>query len=197
VSTRSEEFEKAEEYFRGWEAWLRAASAAGTLRKPDWRALQPAPPIAAIKVAALEHPNARVRRDCLNVLDHYANDDSVDVFRLALNDPVPRVRTIALHGLACERCRSEELCATDVVPTLAGVLERDPSAKVRHDTIGILLRLSTRDPRATAAIRSAATEDADPLVRQVALAALDGRTRDIRSRKALRRRATRADQRAI
>jgi hypothetical protein len=44
------------------------------------------------------------------VLDHHANDESCDVFRAALFDPVPHVRAIALHGLACERCRVGELC---------------------------------------------------------------------------------------
>lgn len=130
--------------------------------------------------------------DCLNTLDHYANDSSADVFRLALRDPVPRVRAIALHGLACERCRTGELCVSDVVPSLISVLEQDRSAKVRHGAVGILLRLSARDASASEAILRAAHEDADPLVRQVATAAAEGRHHDVRSRKTMRRRARRA-----
>lgn len=185
------ESEAVEGYFREWGAWLVAAASAGGLQKQDWRRRQPLPPIAAMQRAALHHPNARVRRECLNVLDHHANDASADVFRQALQDPVPRVRVIALHGLACERCRTGELCASDVVPALIGVLERDPSPKVRHGAVGILLRLSSRDERAPEALIRASREDADPLVRQVATAATQGRRRDIRSRKALRRRASR------
>src|SRR5207248_2586933 len=131
----------------------------------------PQPPVDREQAqAALEHPNARVRRECLTVLDHEANDESVETFRAALADPVPRVRTIALHGLSCERCRTGELCATDVVRTLIDALEHDPSPRVRHDTVPMLLRLSDRDQRAIAALKTAADHDDDPLVRQVALA---------------------------
>lgn len=184
--------EAVEGYFRDWSAWLAAAVAAGGLQKREWRRREPLPPIAAMQQAALHHPNAHVRRDCLNTLDHFANDSSADVFRQALGDPVPRVRTIALHGLACERCRTGELCASDVVPALIAVLEQDPSPKVRHGAVSVLLRLSSRDARAPMAIARAARDDVDPLVRQVAAAATEGRRRDIRSRKALRRRASRA-----
>jgi len=177
-----------EQYFEKWWAWVRAAAAFG-LHSPKWLALAPEVPLELIQRAALEHPNARVRRECLTVLDHEANDESIETFRAALADPVPRVRRLALHGLSCERCRTGELCATDVVPTLIHALQHDPSPRVRHDTVPILLRLSDRDERASAALETAAHQDDDPLVRQVALAAVQGRTRDIRSRKALRRRA--------
>ena len=183
------ESEAVEGYFREWSGWLAAAVAAGGLQKQEWRRREPLPPIAAMQQAALHHPNARVRRDCLNTLDHHANDSSADVFRQALRDPVPRVRAIALHGLACERCRTGELCASEVVPALIAVLEEDPSPKVRHSAVGILLRLSSRDARAPEAIIRAAREDVDPLVRQVAAAAAEGTRREVRSRKALRRRA--------
>jgi hypothetical protein len=62
-----------------------------------------------IQRGAREHPNAKVRRACLGVLDHQANDESGEVFRAALFDPVPHVRVVALHGLACERCRVGEV----------------------------------------------------------------------------------------
>jgi hypothetical protein len=45
-----------------------------------------------VQRGAREHPNAKVRRECLTVLDHQANDEAGDVFRAALSDPVPRVR---------------------------------------------------------------------------------------------------------
>ncbi len=183
------DLEQTERYFRQWNEWLQAAVAAGGLQKAVWRRRQPIPPIEAIQVAARHHPNARVRRDCLNTLDHCDNDGSAKVYCDALGDPVARVRVVALHGLGCERCRDSELCVPDVVPVLLGVLEHDPSPKVRHDCVRILLRLSSRDDRAGEAIRRAALEDDDDLVREVAAAAAEGRYGDIRSRKALRRRA--------
>lgn len=150
---------------------------------------------ALVQRGAREHPNAKVRRECLGVLDHQANDESTEVFRAAvLFDPVPRVRVIALHGLACERCRVGELCVDETVTDLIRVVEADANAKVRHETVFVIARLGRRDPRVRDVLARVAREDADPLVRQVALAAVEGRGRDVRSRKALRRRAT--DRRA-
>lgn len=185
-----EDLRAAEAYFASWWQWLRSESAEGGLRG-KWRERQPRPPVAAMQTAARQHPNAKVRRDALSVLDHHANDLSTSVFRDALRDPVPRVRAIALHGLACERCRETELCAADVVPALVAALLTDPSARVRHGCVPILMRLAGRDARAGDALRRAAADDADPLVRECATAALEGRFRDVRSRKALRRRARR------
>ena len=116
------------------------------------------------------------------------DDESVDIFRAALKDPVPRVRQIALHGLACERCRESELCVADVAADLMATLETDPSPKVRHSAVQVLSRLAGRDTRIIDALKRAATSDEDELVRRVAGAALDGRRADIKTRKALRRR---------
>lgn len=72
-------------------------------------------PVAAMKVVTLGHPSAKVRREVLGVLDRAANDESIEVYRAALSDLVPRVRLVALHGLACERCRVGAICVDDVV----------------------------------------------------------------------------------
>jgi HEAT repeat protein len=150
--------------------------------------LAPEIPIAAMRVAAVRHPDPWVRRSCLSFLDHYANDESTDTFLAALADPVAPVRAMALHGLACEQCRADELCLADVLPVLSHVVQSDPSPEVRHAAIPMLLRLSNRDQRAQDVIKVAATSDGDPLVRQVAVAALEGRERDaLRSRHDLRR----------
>jgi len=184
------ELQEVEDYFDGWWVWLREQP---TPLKPNWKDAQPAPPIAAMQTAALHHPNAKVRREALGVLDHWANDASAVVFARALSDPVPRVRVVALHGLACERCRSEELCVADVVPALVDAIRSDDNARVRHDVVPILMRLASRDGRAVEALVHAAQSDPDELVRETARAALDGRWRDVGSRKALRRRARRRE----
>ncbi len=103
-------------------------------------------------------------------------------------DPVPHVRVIALHGLACERCRVGVLCASDVVTDLIQVLDRDPNPKVRHGAVLVVARFMVRDARVVDVLALVARDDVDPLVRQVALAVVEGRRRDVRSRKALRRR---------
>lgn len=146
-------------------------------------------PIGQIQGAALHHPDPFVRRGCLNFLDHYANEVSASVFALALRDPVELVRHAAMHSLACEACRTEELCAADVVPHLVEVLSADPSPELRHKAIPMLLRLVDRDPRARQAVERAADSDADALVRDVARDALAGQ--HVRSRRAYQRRAKR------
>jgi HEAT repeat protein len=110
-------------------------------------------PIGELQLAALHHPDPFVRRDCLAFLDHYANEASASVFASALHDPVEFVRHVALHSLACETCRSGELCLAEVMPHLVDVLAADPSPELRHKAIPVLLRLADRDPRARGARR--------------------------------------------
>jgi HEAT repeat protein len=132
-------------------------------------------PLADIQAAALRHPDPFVRRWCLFYLDHYANDASMPVFAEALRDPVDFVRNLALHSLACEACKSEDLCVADVVPGLIDVLTHDPSPDLRIKAMPLLLRLSPSDPRARKAVEAAATTDRDLLVRRAAADALAGR----------------------
>jgi HEAT repeat protein len=175
-------------YFFEWWAVVRAARAQG-LRPDQWKPLLPSAPVEAMQAAALGHAAPKVRRAALGVLDHDANDESTWVFRTALADPVPRVRIVALHGLACERCRTDDLCVADVVPTLLRTLREDASPKVRHAVVATLVRLAGRDDRVTGALQQAAADDPDPLVRHAAGAAVEGRFRaGHASRKALRRR---------
>jgi hypothetical protein len=147
----------------------------------------PAPSVPLIQKAALEHPNGKTRRLALGLLDHHANDESTDTFRLALRDPAPVVRMNALHGLACERCRVGELCVDDVVPSLIEVLEHDPSPKVRYAALVPLYPLASRDARVHDAFARAAVNDGDPVVRAGATAARDGHPKRISSYKAAKR----------
>jgi HEAT repeat protein len=146
-------------------------------------------PIVQLQAAALQHRDPFMRRSCLGYLDHHANEDSISVFALALRDPVELVRHTALHSLACETCRTEELCPADVVPHVVEVLFADPSPELRHKAIPVLLRLADRDPRARQALEQAANNDVDALVREVAHGALAGR--HVRSRRAYERRVKR------
>jgi hypothetical protein len=103
---------------------------------------------------ALHHPGPSVRRDFLFFLDHYANDVSATVFAEALQGPVDTVRNAALHSIACESCRTGELCVNEVVPVISDVL--------------------ARDRRAWEALKRAAEHDPDGTVRQAAAEALQG-----------------------
>ena len=49
-------------------------------------------PVAAVRAAAVIHPDPEMRRSCLFFLDHYDCDGSVETFRQALRDPVSLFR---------------------------------------------------------------------------------------------------------
>jgi HEAT repeat protein len=149
-------------------------------------------PLAELHTAALGHPDPFARRDCLGFLDHHANEASTAVFAAALRDPVDFVRNVALHSIACESCRKEELCVADVVPDIIDVLEADPSPELRTKAIPILLRLADRDERAREAIERASRNDPDGIVRQAAADALCGNF--VAPRKRYERRQRRHDR---
>jgi HEAT repeat protein len=131
-------------------------------------------PLANLQAASLHHPDPFIRRECLFFLDHYANEASTAVFAEALRDPVDFVRNAALHSIACESCRTAEVCVADVVPGIVGVLEGDPNPELRTKAIPTLLRLAGRDHRAWEAIGRAAQRDPDGIVRRAAADALCG-----------------------
>ena len=110
--------------------------------------LVPELPIPEMQLAAITHSNPWLRRGCLSFLDHYANDESVRTFLGALDDPVPFVREMALHGLSCEQCRTAELCVADVVPVLSRVLATVKSPEVRHKVVPILMNSLSRSSTA-------------------------------------------------
>src|SRR5215467_14768069 len=149
-------------------------------------------PLAAVQVAALSHPDLAMRRFCLFLLDHYASDMSSDIFRRALHDPVASVRESALHGLACERCRHEDICVTEVVTDLVAILGSDRNAEVRHKTVAALARFLGRDVRAREAIERATDDDPDPAIRAVAQAVVDSGQPHVRRRKSALRDVRRA-----
>jgi hypothetical protein len=153
-------------------------------------------PISAVQVAALSHPDLAMRRFCLFLLDHYASDVSSDIFRRALHDPVASVRESALHGLACESCRHEDICVTDVVTQLIETMTFDPNAEVRHKTVAALARFIGRDGRAGQAIGRAAHYDPDPAIRDVAQGVVDSGRPHVRRRKAALRNVRRAKMQA-
>jgi hypothetical protein len=183
-----DELQQLDQYWDEWWAAVRELGALGTRKPRDWKQRLPQAPIALMQRAALHHPNGKIRRFALGILDHEANDESTDVFRQALTDPAPVVRLNALHGLSCERCRVGELCVDDVVPALINVLEHDDSPKVRHASLFPLILLAGRDERVTAAFARAAEVDPDPLLRAAAAEARDGNYKRVKTRKALRRR---------
>ncbi|HEX5503992.1 MAG TPA: HEAT repeat domain-containing protein [Thermomicrobiales bacterium] len=124
--------------------------------------------IVAALVAGLDHPSPRVRHDCAQAVDHFADARCVGPLRRLTDDPVPRVRRVALHSLSCEECKLTPLPAGgDVVATLIDHALADPSINVRrHATYG----LGTRgdDPRAVAALRDLLAREPDRAIQRAA-----------------------------
>jgi hypothetical protein len=157
-------------YFRDWWAAARQFRSTG---RPFGEFPGVPVPLSALQAAALAHPNPKTRRACLGVLDHEANDESMDVFRRCLADPVPRVRLAALHGLGCQRCKHNPVDSYDVAPDLMVLARTDPSPKVRQAVVAGLAVLN--DAGAKDLLRQLVSSDADPVVRATASAALEGR----------------------
>lgn len=123
--------------------------------------------------AALQHPDPQIRRYCLFLLDHHANDVSMHVFAQALRDQAAVVREAALHSLACESCKTGELSVADIVPSLVQVLD-DPKPDLRIKAIVALVSLAADDPEVRGALQRAADSNTDPITRQCAADALRG-----------------------
>ena len=153
-------------------------------------------PVAAVQAAALHHPHVEMRRFCLFLLDHYASDQSSETFRRALRDPVAAVREGALHGLACETCRHEDIGVVDVVTDLARLLVSDANADVRHKAVAALARFLDRDGRAREIIADVARHDSDAAVRAVAQSVVDSGQPHIHRRKRALRETRRTARRA-
>jgi len=136
---------------------------------------------------ALEGKDPWLRRRCLEVLDHVANDASTEIFAAALRDPVGPVRASAIHGLTCERCRSAELCVADVAPLVIAAYEAEPESELRHKLLRVLYDLALRSRAAGEMLSRVADHDSDGLCREAAVSLL--KAGHVRSRRALERQA--------
>ena len=118
----------------------------------------------------LEHPDPSVRAGCCQILDHYLDDDCIPALLGCLDDPDAAVRLLAVHALACERCKEGE-CRPgedDVVLGAMRPLANDPDRHVRAHAAHALGPAVHRRPDALAALETATRSDDDPTVRKVA-----------------------------
>jgi hypothetical protein len=120
----------------------------------------------------LTHQSPRVRFDCVHALDHFADERCMEPLWHALNDPVPRVRRIALHVLSCDVCKLHPLPVHDDL--IALVMARaitDPSINVRrHATVA--LGSFPRDARAIQTLERLVTHETDSAIQREARNAL-------------------------
>jgi HEAT repeat protein len=113
----------------------------------------------AAAIWGLSHPNVRVRRGCAGFMDDHGTDACFEPLRrVALYDPVPSVRRMAVHSATCQECKQCPLTG-DLVGLLVQVALSDKNRRVRLNALWGLHQ--PQDTRAVAALKSILRE-ADP-----------------------------------
>jgi hypothetical protein len=125
--------------------------------------------LAAVR-QGLRHESAAVRIRCCMVLDHHLDEAAIPELRANLEHPDGRVRTWALHALACDRCNEGECRPGEAatIPLALALLERDRSRKVRTMAASLLADAAPRVPGVADALARARDCDPHPVVRMVA-----------------------------
>ncbi|MGH2371270.1 MAG: HEAT repeat domain-containing protein [Chloroflexota bacterium] len=141
----------------------------------------------AAAIEGLSHPNPRVRRGAAGFMDHHADDSCVEkLIELALHDPVPYVRRVAVHAVQCQRCKPAPL-TKDVVPMLVRVARDDPNTRVRTEAI-YALGQQRPDARIVETLTAMLREETHPGLRKVVHGALKRQSPEYRQDAARRAR---------
>lgn len=171
--------EGRQELFAEWVERLASHEAAESV-PALWALQQTGPQVIPTLLAGLQHPNARVRRNCVDIIDHggYAADARcVAALLTALHDSVPRVRRQVWHTLFCERCPDPGRCEVpsegtlDRVGLLVQIGIHDPNPKLRRLLVSDLVE-HRADERARRALEQLAAADGDPQTAALARGAL-------------------------
>jgi HEAT repeat protein len=118
----------------------------------------------------LRHRDPAVRVGCCVVLDHFMDAAAVPELMANLGHENARVRSMALHALACDRCK-EGSCRPgedDVIPIAIRMLRQDESRGVRKTAVQMLTPAVHKRADVRRALEQARDRDPDPLVRKVA-----------------------------
>lgn len=119
----------------------------------------------------LAHPNVSVRRGCADFMDHHGTDECFAPLQwVALHDPAPSVRRVAVHSASCQRCKQCPLTG-DLVGLLVQVTLSDTNRRVREQAIGGL-RYQPQDQRAVEALKKILSTETNPRLRREAHHAL-------------------------
>jgi hypothetical protein len=111
----------------------------------------------------LDHPNARVRYECTHLLDSFGDDRCIVRLTRLLEDPVPRVRAIALHSLVCDACKLTPLQARpDLLALAIDWATNNSHRRVRQEATRVLAE--SNRPEAVAALRKLGVKRRAPAV---------------------------------
>jgi hypothetical protein len=108
-------------------------------------------------IAGCRSPDRNVRKYCLGILDHFADDRCEEVIVRGLKDRYPDVRRWAAHAISCQQCKPRPL-GIDIAALLIDLVLNDRSIAVRR-VAACYLSGHAHDARARAALeRVVATE---------------------------------------
>ncbi len=118
----------------------------------------------------LHHENADVRYYCCALLDHFLLPEALGDLIGVLRDPDPHVRQMALHTLACDRCKQGDCRPAEaaVLPEALRLLGEDGDAHVRAMAVEVVGQYVHTNPIAEAALVAANRCDVNPAVRKKA-----------------------------
>jgi HEAT repeat protein len=147
-----------------------------------WALQQAGAAVIPTLLMGLNHPHTRVRRACVDIIDHggYGGDARcVTALLPLLSDPVPHIRRAVWHTLFCERCPDSTKCEIttpvqlDRVALLVEIGVHDPNPKLRQQLVGDLGDFLS-DPRARQALERIVDTATDPRLLAVAQRVLVG-----------------------
>ncbi len=148
----------------GADDWQLALKAGATLVQAGQAGIDAA-------IWGLSHPKVSVRRGCADFMDHHGTDRCFAPLQwVALHDPAPSVRRVAVHSAGCQRCKQCPLTG-DLVGLLVQVALSDTNRRVREQAIGGL-RYQPQDQRAIEALKKILSAEANPRLRREAHHAL-------------------------
>lgn len=152
--------------FDGWVARLAASS---YRQRAKQYLLGSGPPAVPAVRRGLGHDKAIVRRQCVNILDHLVDEESVADLVATLDDADPQVAGRALHALACDRCK-EGACRPGEDSWVPRALEllHHANPDMRAAAIDALGKVAGRKSDVTIALASASHYDADKGLRGMA-----------------------------
>jgi len=119
----------------------------GAFNANDLRRVQVKPEAKAALISGLDHPNAKVRWWCLQLMDHLADDSYLEPILSKFSDPEAKVRRHAIHALSCGDCKpNRQVLAVKIESALLAALKTDPDQRVREEARQALEQLGHSAP---------------------------------------------------
>lgn len=108
----------------------------GAINARDLARVTLRPEARAALIQGLQHPNAKVRWWCLQLMDHLADESFIPHILPLLDDPVGKVRRHAVHALTCDVCKPDRCglaLSEQVRDRIAQVAVSDADVRVRKE----------------------------------------------------------------